>query len=374
MKRFSLAVCLLPLLAACGGGGASVSGAAARSSLTVPLEPQSISEAQNDAKSRPLATPVPASSDLLYIGNLGNNSITIYHHDAQGNASPIGVISGSKTEISEPGQLSEDAAGDLYVANNVSFPHASYSPSPLGPSILVFAHGANGNVAPLRTIVGAATTFKYDLGGMTVDQVTGKIFAVDTDIPFDGGQANLLRFPPNASGNEAPFAVGGINLFALELASDSSGKNIIEAHIDGDGCCSNELGVDTYVKQFANNTAPNEVDSVQGMSVTGVADDPSTKTYLVSTTSGIIRLAENTNGIAAYDGNPSTLQPAIISTITSATNCGQLALGYLRNIYSVCGDEVNVYTHDSSGNVSPLRVLSGSATKLNMPYGIYEGK
>ena len=49
-------------------------------------------------------------------------------------------------------------------------------------------------------------------------------------------------------------------------------------------------------------------------------------------------------------------------------------MGYLRNIYAVCGNAVNVYQPTASGSAAPLRVLTGSATKLDKPYGIYEGQ
>jgi hypothetical protein len=37
-------------------------------------------------------------------------------------------------------------------------------------------------------------------------------------------------------------------------------------------------------------------------------------------------------------------------------------------------DAVYVYEHDASGNETPLRVLTGSATQLDEPNGIYVGK
>jgi hypothetical protein len=72
----------------------------------------------------------------------------------------------------------------------------------------------------------------------------------------------------------------------------------------------------------------------------------------------------------------------LVSIIMSATCGRQLALGCLRNIYvrhskqyGLCPtDAVYVYTHDAAGNVESLRVLSDPATKLDQPYGIYEGK
>jgi hypothetical protein len=213
---------------------------------------------------------------------------------------------------------------------------------------------------------------------ITVDQVTGKIFIVDAasfcGFPCD---VSLLRFPPKAAGNTAPFARSGSLLPAVQLASNSTGQSVIEARSIS-ATTAAEFGVDTIVKQFANGAQPDFTYDISYFDVSGVADDPTTKTYLVTSGTGIYRLEENTvtSGIS-----PLVLKPAPVSIITSDTCGRQLALGYLRNIYvthSTSGncpaDAVYVYTHDSSGNVAPLRVLSGLGTKLSEPYGIYEGK
>jgi hypothetical protein len=383
LKRLNFAAfAFVSLIAACSGGGTSTNIVPQTVTATVGSQANTgvLSEAQSDAELKPQQLSAQSSADLLYVGNVGNNSITVYHHDAQGNAAPLHVIVGSKTGISNPGQLSEDAQGNLYVVSSGT--------GAASPSILVFAHGADGNIAPIRTLAGPLTGF-HSVRAMTVDSSTGKIFVVD-DTGGDGYPASLLRFAPNATGNEAPFARGSITFWAYELASDSSGQNIIEAHITG--CCSvSNAGVDTFAKQFANNTAPANPFSIRYFSSYGVADDPTTKTYLVTSgpggayaTGGIYRLAETTTGAGplAYP-NPATWATAPVSIITSDTCGTQLALGYQRNIYvthstatfPACPtDAVYVYAHDASGNASPLRVLSGGATKLAQPYGIFEGQ
>jgi hypothetical protein len=89
-------------------------------------------------------------------------------------------------------------------------------------------------------------------------------------------------------------------------------------------------------------------------------------------------LAENIDGSRGIEGSigcTDSYQP--ISVITSAQGCGQLALGYLRNIYAVCGSSIKIFTHDASGNVpsaSGAQRFSGSITKLNHPFGTCEGK
>jgi hypothetical protein len=62
--------------------------------------------------------------------------------------------------------------------------------------------------------------------------------------------------------------------------------------------------------------------STQAISTSGVANDPTTKTYLTTDdANGILRLAENTVGTGPFMGQPEHLTPAPISVITSDT-CG----------------------------------------------------
>jgi hypothetical protein len=303
------------------------------------------------------------SNDLLYVGNTGNNSITVYHHDQSGNSAPLYVIAGSKTRLSGPGALSEDAAGNLYVAN--------------GSSLLVFAHGAKGNVAPIRTLTGSQTAI-YEIESMTVDQATGKIFI--TSFVNQGGipETVLLRFPPGASGNTAPYAQTSVGSFTTALASDSTGQNLIAFNSTGPD--DKDQQIITIPKQFANNGDESALYTIAGAYDSAIADDPTKKEYLANITGTIYRFAEDTDGNFAIMDTPAKFTPPIVSTITSDACAGQLALGYLRNIYvsnskanGCASDAVYVYTHDASGNATPLRVLSGSATKLDRPYGIYEG-
>ncbi len=83
------------------------------------------------------------SAGNLYVSN--SDSITVYAPGATGNAAPIRTISGASTGLSNPLGVAVDSAGHLYVANI------------LGSSITMYALGATGNVAPLRTVSGART-------------------------------------------------------------------------------------------------------------------------------------------------------------------------------------------------------------------------
>lgn len=370
---------LLPFLAACGGGGSM------QSSL-----PQQIASSSPDGLGDTERTVEPAgaerqleyvssSADLLYVGNPGNNSITVYPHGATGNAAPVAIIAGWRTGIDHPGQLAEDAQGNLYVANGAYALGMSAK-----PAILVFAHGANGNVYPIRVLAGPLTGI-HNVGAMTVDQTTGKIFVDDYRFQTQGFlvDVSLLRFPPNATGNTPPYARSTPGLFpARQLTSDSTGKNVIEAHAQNEP--SNfGLGIDTLFKQFANNTSavPAPGFPIDSLDAAGIVDDPTTKTYLTTSPGGIYRFAETTSGNGTVEGHPATFKPATVAVISSDTCGTQLALGYLRNIYvthskqfGCSSDAMYVYAPYASGNVPPIRVLTGGATGLSRPYGIFEGR
>ncbi len=364
--RHALAgLAILPLLAACNAGGPS-------SQSSVPGGDAALSVLRREAQSAalsPLATATP--DDLLYIGNVGNNSITVYRHEASGNTAPVYTIAGSKTGITNPGQLSEDAAGNLYVAN--------------GTKILVFAHGANGNVAPIRTIAGPLTGLN-GISALTVDKTTGKIFVIDNPPKVLGGFTSLVRFPPNADGDVAPFARSAADVkFGVQLANDSTGDNVIEAHIAV--CCdAGGDGTDTLAKQFANGADVPFIYDVTQFFISGVGDDPTTKSYVVSSSLGLYRLAESTvgNGPSGDNGHvDDTLTPTPISIITSDTCGGQIAIAPGPSPYTYvvgagvsphCVVGVAVYANGATGNAAPVRILAGSATKMNEPYGIYEGQ
>lgn len=372
MHRLFGTLLLLPIVAACGGGVAPASAPleAVVSNAIVPMQGgQRLTEAQSDAAERSTsasAVGVSSGTDLLYVSNTGSNTITVYPHAAVGNTAPLYVIAGPKTGLNNAGQLSQDAAGNLYVAN--------------GNELLVFAHGANGNVAPSRVLSGSLTGI-HAITAMTVDQKTGKIFIGDTTPGADPSTGALLRFPPNASGNTAPFARSLAAGYTSSFASDSTGVNLITA--DSLGVSNFDRTITTYVKQFANASYPQRAFGINAVVAAGIADDPTTKTYLATMNGQIVRFAENTVGNGAFLNAPAKFTPAIVSTITSDQCGSQLAVapGPSPNTYvshstaqGCPTDAVYVYTNAAAGNAAPLRVLSGPATKLDRPAGIYEGR
>jgi hypothetical protein len=369
--RFLSAGLLGALLAACSGGSSSqqvtplspLSPNVLVSSAAVGVQADELTSAGRCKTVVLRLAPRCPVAQHIYVGNSGNNSITVYGQYSNGNVRPERTIAGPNTLIDAPGQISLDRAGNLYVASTGT------------PAILVFARGANGNVAPKRVIAGAATTLHRPTG-MRVDPATGDIYVVDND-PADP-YARFLRFAARANGNVGPIAQTAASLSpAFQIAFDSSGANLIEAH-NVVGPEELLFGIDTYRKYFKNGAAPNALYDISALIVRGIADDPSTQTYLAlsvggNVPTGIIRFEENTVGIGQLEG-PAKFTPPVVSLSETQQRCGEnLALDDMRNVYvAACPSDssIAVYRPNATGLAAPLRQIAGPATNLDHPYGI----
>jgi hypothetical protein len=109
-----------------------------------------------------------------------------------------------------------------------------------------------------------------------------------------------------------------------------------------------------------------------------IADDPSTKTYLVSVGYLIYRFPEKEDG--SFD-HLAYLSLPIVSEITmpNATSSSSIAVqsAPYANTYVVevasYQNQVAVYNNAANGNATPIRLLKGPATLLTRPRAIVEG-
>jgi len=146
---------------------------------------------------------VDAKRKLLFVNNWGNiadlkvagtgrfepPSISVYPIDADGDARPLRVIQGPKTQMDWPGAMSiEPDSGDLYVANDV------------GQSILVFHTNDQGDVAPARVIHGSKTRLNYPVG-VFVDAKNKEVWAANF------GNSSATVYPLMGNGDVEPLRV-----------------------------------------------------------------------------------------------------------------------------------------------------------------------
>lgn len=100
---------------------------------------------------------VDVANDRLYVANASANSILVFNNAStrNGNTAPDRTIAGAATTLNGPADVFLDVTNDrLYVANYTA------------DSILVFnnASTANGDIAPDRTVAGAATSLDGPAG------------------------------------------------------------------------------------------------------------------------------------------------------------------------------------------------------------------
>jgi hypothetical protein len=133
----------------------------------------------------------------IYVANTSASNtvagnILVFSSTASGNTAPTSVIGGAATEIDAPWGVTVDAAGDILVAS------MSENGTPGDSKMLEFAPGANGNVAPVKTLTAIS---QYATSGIAVDAV-GNIY--DSLITYNTSIVSLVVFSPNESGSTAP--------------------------------------------------------------------------------------------------------------------------------------------------------------------------
>ena len=130
--------------------------------------------------------------------------LLVFNRTDSGNTAPKRMLKGANTQFGDyAGGLAYDAAArKLYVGaytTNVDLSHSA--------RVLVFDDSANGNVAPSRTVAGAATGLELPatsyIGGLAIDPEHQHLIVSVTD--YNSAAANkLLVFALGASGNTAP--------------------------------------------------------------------------------------------------------------------------------------------------------------------------
>lgn len=92
------------------------------------------------------------AANRLWVANGSGDSLVAFAPGASGNAAPVRVIKGSKTQIQFATDIALDASGRVYVADHRA------------RDVKVFAAHANGNVAPIKVLGGSAPALTSPAG------------------------------------------------------------------------------------------------------------------------------------------------------------------------------------------------------------------
>lgn len=154
------------------------------------------------------ADAIADAQGYLYASSVSSNKIWVFAPGASGNAAPVRTITGPDTGLAQPFQITFDAQGNLYVANQGN------------SSVTVYAHDANGDAAPLRTIAGANTRL-ISPQAVAVD-AAGNVYVGDAWWSFTA----VVVFSPGANGDATPIRVlsgSQVPVGANALAVDAAG-------------------------------------------------------------------------------------------------------------------------------------------------------
>ncbi len=113
-------------------------------------------------------------------------SVTVYSRTASGDAAPLRVIQGPKTQMNWPTGIAFDSrSNELFVAND------------MGDSILVFDGSAKGDVAPTRVLKGPKTLIKNPTG-IYIDAINDELWVANF------GNHTATAYKLTAAGDTAP--------------------------------------------------------------------------------------------------------------------------------------------------------------------------
>lgn len=196
--------------------------------LAYPANPSSLASptrtiVSNGSFSSPYAMAV-GSNGLLYV--LSALGVSVYAATADGTPTPLQVITGSSTGLTSPLMLAVDSAAQIYVSNMDSTSTGS---------VKVFAAGATGNIAPVRSITSASGL----IYGIAVDS-NQQLYAVEERLSNStASNVQIAVFASSATGAATPSRtisgsltglsyIGGLaidkvnNLYAINANSSTS--------------------------------------------------------------------------------------------------------------------------------------------------------
>ncbi|HUO03674.1 MAG TPA: NHL repeat-containing protein [Candidatus Binataceae bacterium] len=128
----------------------------------------------------------------------GFDSIVVFAPGSVGNVAPIAKIGGSNGEMNFPESIAVDSKGYIYVVNRDGGPSGN-------GSVTIYSPGSNGNVAPYATIKGSRTGLNEPIG-VAVDSA-GKIYVTNFATPRGPhSMPSITVYAPKSHGNVKPIA------------------------------------------------------------------------------------------------------------------------------------------------------------------------
>ncbi len=297
------------------------------------------------------------TTTCIYVANTRlhrTSSIAVFPTTAQGNAAPVQLIEGESTGLIDATGVAVDAAYNIYVSN-ISNGSGSLS------SVLIFPAGSTGNVAPTQSIAGSNTQLTF-ANALALD-ASGNIYVANEGI--SGAASSINVYAAGASGNVAPLrTITGPDTGVVDpdgIAVDSTGRVY----------CTNEFAssVTVYAAGASGDAVP--IATIRGRLAKlnlpqGPTVDAAGKLYVAD-----YRESTLTVYAAGATGNVKPIQ-RLVGSDTDLKKDKAVAVDAAANMYvtNFKTNLITVYAAGAHGDAVPIRKISGKMTNLLGPGGI----
>ena len=297
----------------------------------------------------------PDPVGTIYVSDYFTNRIDVFAAGTNGNVAPIRTISGSHTRLNGPRDVVVDSAGNVFASNQQS------------NTITVYGPGASGNAAPIRTISGSNTGLSQnDDMFLAAD---GTLYVGNFVIGVSGFPPSVVVFAPGASGNVAPIrTISSSMLGSVDgLGADATGT----LYVDGSD------SIQVFAPGADGNVAP--VRSISGL-LTGLSQPNGLRVglggdlFVLNRSGGVGGLGSVEQFAPGASGNVAPLR-TISGPMTGFANVDDLAVDsggtvYVTGFDPVFGSRVGVFAPGASGNVTPQATITGPLTTLFASEGV----
>jgi hypothetical protein len=328
--------------------------------------------------------PFCATSECIYVTNPARDTttldtITVYPASADGDVAPVQQIAGTNTELDGPWGIAVDKKDNIYAANNCKGCDA--------PSITVYPVGSNGDMKPSRTIEGPTTT-------LALCAPTGIAVASNNQLYVDDapGQSTcyaLRVFAAGANGNVAPIRtiVGNNTKLSSPVAVALYGK---DAFVINQGNVNPVALLGFKAKSNGNQPPVSNVSGNNAFPAASYADGVAVSS--ASTNEGIAYVASHDYFIKQWgcpddtsDGSGGQILGfpyGANGNVAPSVNISGSSTGFVSPCSDAVDKEGRIYVTDSeanaifvfaptaNGNVAPIQVIQGPDTELDAPEGI----
>ncbi len=295
----------------------------------------------------PVISGCPTGVALIHVTNFSGNTITSYELTANGNVPPCKTTNLASAGFVHADSLFEDLSGKIYVTQD-------------SPATVAVFSSYRSNV-PTQAITGGATGLNGTIG---VAADSSDTYAANC------GAGNITAYAAGATGNALPVSTRGGFTCLAELALDSSDNLYVTLPDQAAG-----IGIDV----FAPGPNGNLIRQIMGPdtqlnSPRPMAFDTSGNLY-VGNSGAILVFGPGASG----DATPINVITGAATQLGRVTGLAFDSAGdlYATNCSNCSGGSgataILVFAPGATGNQAPLRVISGSNTRLDAPTDIAVG-